>query len=203
MKAICGKCKQEFTFVNNNTNDEFIIVQCSLCGQKNRINNLNITPQNVNTIKEPQQLNVIFCSKCGNKNTSDESFCAKCGSQLKNIGGYTLSPISETTDSSICRNCGEKNENDYKFCCKCGNLLLSRDNKKNTITKVSTLSSNGNAWNNGVMAVLIIFTILFPVIGFGAGIYGLVKRDGKENQGLILLSISVLMMIVYAIVLKK
>lgn len=42
------------------------------------------------------------------------------------------------------------------------------------------------AWGEGVMVLLAFLSIIFPIVGIGAGIYG-VTRSEKRSQGFILL----------------
>lgn len=50
-------------------------------------------------------------------------------------------------------------------------------------------------WGGGTMALLIIGTILIPLVGIIAGIYGLTK-EAKRRQGGLLLGLGIFMVLV-------
>ena len=45
-------------------------------------------------------VNIIFCSKCGQKNETKNSFCAGCGSKLGSITTHQTNHISKNESIS-------------------------------------------------------------------------------------------------------
>jgi ribosomal protein L40E len=80
----------------------------------------------------------LTCSKCGNENTSNAKFCAKCGEKFEG---------KENTKSSICPSCGKKNVNNAKFCGHCGNEInksdLSKQPNLDDLEKLAELKEKG------------------------------------------------------------
>ena len=74
-----------------------------------------------------------ICGECGNKVTSESTFCQKCGTKVES---YVLVGKSETnienTQNWFCSNCDHENK-DAKFCVHCGrpnnyDMPLSKNN---------------------------------------------------------------------------
>ncbi len=53
-------------------------------------------------------------------------------------------------------------------------------------TELTVRQTEKQAWGEGVMVLLAFLSIIFPIVGLGAGIYG-VTRSEKRGQGFILL----------------
>ena len=75
----------------------------------------------------------------------------------------------------LCHECGNVIPDEAAECGHCG--------KK---AEPSALKEAKAAWGEGVMVLLAFLSIIFPIVGLGAGICG-VTRSEKRGQGFILL----------------
>jgi hypothetical protein len=81
----------------------------------------------------------------------------------------------------FCSHCGKEIPNDAVICVGCGRA-------------VKPIQIIGNKWSGGMMAFLIIATILIPLVGIIAGIIGL-TQDAKRGQGGLLLAVGIIMFV--------
>ncbi len=126
-----------------------------------------------------------YCPKCGVKLSPGESFCSNCGTRVETTSSPKAGEVTPSAEAKMfCSQCGAEIPADAAFCLECGKAV------KPLMREVSD-----DKWSNGVMALLIIVTILLPLIGIIGGIYGL-SKEAKRSQGVLLLGIAVFLILV-------
>lgn len=85
-----------------------------------------------------------------------------------------------------CNHCGKKIPNDAVVCTKCGRQVKPLNKQKSEEKKPV------NPWKTTEINLLCFGSILMPLLGYGAGIYGIIKNDGKKGQGWLLVALAVI-----------
>jgi len=98
---------------------------------------------------------------------------------------------NKQSETVYCRYCGEEIFEDAVICPHCGRQVAPLTDNKDVE------DSEESPWDNSNMLGLIVGTIIFPIIGLIAGIYGLIK-PGKVGQGFVLLMLTVVAIIIWA-----
>ena len=102
-----------------------------------------------------------------------------------------------------CRYCGEENYKDAVICPHCGRQVAPLTGYKKGPRFINTVDNpDASPWENSNMNGLFIGTILFPIVGLVAGIYGLIK-PGKVGQGLSLLGLTIFISIIWGLLITK
>ena len=123
--------------------------------------------------------------KCGIKLFPEAAFCSSCGASVEPMPSPDVRPAAPPVRPKIfCPQCGTELPGDAFFCSECGKAV------KPLMREVSD-----EKWGGGTMALLIIGTILIPLVGIVAGIYGL-RKEAKRRQGGLLLGLGIFMVLV-------
>ena len=121
-------------------------------------------------------VNVVYCSKCGNKITDDSSFCKNCGTKIKN-----------ETENKFCGKCG-KPISSGRYCTHCGS------NTSGIISESTQRIGRPVEWKSeSVTLLLSILLGLFGIQGVGH------MYVGKIGKGIAIL-IGSIILIVFALV---
>jgi len=98
---------------------------------------------------------------------------------------------NKQSETVYCRYCGEEIFEDAVICPHCGRQVAPLTNHEDEDeTQEST-------WDESNMLGLVVGTIIFPIIGLVAGIYGLIK-PGKAGQGFALLIYTIVVSFIWA-----
>jgi len=92
----------------------------------------------------------------------------------------------------FCPNCGTEVDNGVKFCPNCGAKIDDTTISQDGNTSVqNNITPQNKSWGAGMMAFLIIISILIPLIGI---IVGLSNKNvkGREGQAKIILNTSLI-----------
>ena len=90
---------------------------------------------------------------------------------------------------AFCQACGNEVLDTAVVCMKCGSAVKA------------ALVADGEKWNTGTFTGLVIASFIIPLIGLGAGIYGVCK-ESKRGQGGILIGAGVIGMILWSAITK-
>lgn len=136
-----------------------------------------------------------FCTNCGREIAEKAVVCIGCGvpvkpapraSQRKVLPSQQQSTILTQT-TRYCTNCGNEISSGAFICMNCGVPVKS-------INRSVGQSRANEPWTTGVMALLVIGTIIMPLVGLVAGATSL-KSEAKRNQAIVLLALGIIMIV--------
>jgi len=129
---------------------------------------------------------IFFLASSYDRNEADEEGIHK---ESKNRNS------NDSHKTVFCRYCGGKIYEDAVICPHCGRQVAPLKNNKDVD------KTNAAPWDDSNIIGLIIGTVLFPIVGIIAGIYGLIK-PGKAGQAVGLLILTTVVSIIWTFILN-
>jgi DNA-directed RNA polymerase subunit RPC12/RpoP len=138
----------------------------------------------------------FHCNKCGKAVKAPDKYagkkvkCPNCQStnllpSEKEVLPYQLEVEEIKYEGIFCHQCGNQIKKEAMFCPKCGCENIANKNNKMTTTTTETEIGPGTIVASYILA------ILFPLLGFIAGIYLVAKKEPAHGVACILVSIFV------------
>ena len=166
---------------DTSSENSIIHFKCSSCGKD---------------MEAPEALRgkTLLCDGCGIEVEVSENNSHESEEEIE-----TLYKIKSLTKA--CPYCGEEILAVAKKCKHCGEFLEGNETQTHSSVcydrdRHRSSGTENREWSRGKYALLVIATLLIPLIGICAGIYGLTHK-GKEKQGTMLLVGAIGVMILY------